>query len=370
LPKATRARLREVVDQEWGTGLIRSWVASDWINIHSRVGNKIASFIGARDGEVIICDSTSVNLFKLAAAAVKMNPARRKIISESGNFPTDLYILQGLVEFLGDEFKLVALPREEIEAAIDDDTALVVLTHVHYKTGEMFDMPGITKSAHEKSALILWDLSHSAGAVPVDLNAAEVDFAVGCGYKYLNGGPGAPAFLYVAEKHQALLKQPLTGWFGHANPFEFVDQYQPATGIERSLCGTPSVMAASALEVGVEIMASVSQQQLRDKSLQLGDLFMQLVESQCPEFEILTPRDANLRGSQVSIGHEHGYAIMQALIHRNVIGDFRAPDVLRFGFTPLYLRYVDIWDCVVVLADIMKTGSWDCDAFRAKAAVT
>ena len=205
---------------------------------------------------------------------------------------------------------------------------------------------------------------------PVDLNAAEVDFAVGCGYKYLNGGPGAPAFLYVAERNQALIQQPLTGWFGHANPFEFIDAYEPAKGIERSLCGTSSVIGASALEIGVGIMATVDQQLLRDKSIKLGDLFIELIESRCPEFEILSPIDNKLRGSQVSIGHQHGYAIMQALIHHNVIGDFRAPNVLRFGFTPLYLRYVDIWDSVVVLVDIMETGSWDCEAFKTKAAVT
>lgn len=370
LPKATKARLRDVVEEEWGKGLIRSWVGSDWINLPRRVGDKIASFIGAKAGEVIVCDSTSVNLFKLAAAAVKMNPGKSKILSEPGNFPTDLYVLQGLVEFLQGQVELVTVPREQIEAAIDDDTALVVLTHVHYKSGEMYDMSAMTRTAHEKSALILWDLSHSAGAVPVDLNAADADFAVGCGYKYLNGGPGAPAFLYVAERHQALLRQPLSGWFGHANPFEFIDRYEPAPGIERSLCGTPGVIAISALEIGVDIMASVNQQRLREKSIMLGELFIRLIESQCPEFEILSPRDSGQRGSQVSLGHEHGYAIMQALIHHNVIGDFRAPNVLRFGFTPLYLRYVDIWDSVDVLVEIMETKSWDCDAFRTRSAVT
>ncbi len=370
LPKATKKRMQEVVEREWGQELIRSWNSSDWINIPRRVGDKIASFIGAKAGEVVICDSTSVNLFKLAAAAVKMNPGKRKIISEPGNFPTDLYILQGLVEFLGDQLELVTVPRDEIEAAIDEDTALVVLTHVHYKTGKLFDMDAITARAQAQGALMLWDLSHSAGAVPVDLNAAGADFAVGCGYKYLNGGPGAPAFLFVAERHHAQARQPLSGWFGHANPFEFSDHYAPAPGIERNLCGTSSVMASSALEVGVDIMASVSQQRLREKSIKLCDLFIELIETRCPEFTILSPRDSSERGSQVSMGHEQGYAIMQALIQRQVIGDFRAPNVLRFGFTPLYVRYVDIWDSVSVLVDIMKNDSWNCEEFKTKTAVT
>jgi len=370
LPKATKARLREVVETQWGEGLIRSWVDADWINAPARVGDKIARFIGAKSGEVIVCDSTSVNLFKLAAAAVQMNPGKSKIISEPGNFPTDLYVLQGLVEFLQGRVELVTLPRENIKDAIDEDTALVVLTHVHYKTGEMYDMSEITKAAHKKSALTLWDLSHSAGAVPLDLNTTAVDFAVGCGYKYLNGGPGAPAFLYIAQKHHAQVRQPLSGWFGHARPFAFVDDYEAAPGIERALCGTPSVIATSALETGVDIMASVNQQQLREKSCQLGDLFIQLVTSRCPEFEILSPRNSDARGSQVSIGHEQGYAIIQSLIQRKVIGDFRAPNVLRFGFTPLYLRYVDIWDCVDNLVDIMATGEWDCAAYKTMAAVT
>jgi kynureninase len=370
LPGATKTRMREVVEKEWGNDLIRSWVAHDWINIPGRVGDKIARIVGARSGEVVVCDSTSVNLFKLAGAALKMNAGRSKIISEAGNFPTDLYILQGLVEFLGGELTLQVIARDEIMAAIDEETALVVLTHVHYKTGEMFDMDAITALAHSKGALMLWDLSHSAGAVPVDLNAGEVDFAVGCGYKYLNGGPGAPAFLYVKEKLQNAVCQPLSGWFGHADPFQFSDNFEPAPGINRMLCGTTNVLAASALEEGVEIMASVDMQLLRQKSALLGDLFIELVETCCPDFEIASPHLADHRGSHVSICHSEGYAIMQALIARNIIGDFRAPDFLRFGFTPLYARYVDIWDTVAALVDIMKTKAWDCDRFKQTSVVT
>ncbi|MBV1789104.1 kynureninase [Marinobacterium sp. D7] len=373
LPKAAKARAREVVEQEWGQGLIRSWNSADWIHIPRRVGDKIAGLIGAAAGEVVVADSTSVNLFKLAAAAVELRPGRSKILSEPGNFPTDLYILQGLERFQHGRVRLNTVHRNEILDAIDEDTALVVLTHVHYKSGAMFDMAAITQRAHDKGALVLWDLSHSTGAVPLALNRVGADFAIGCGYKYLNGGPGAPGFLFVAERHQAQLQQPLSGWFGHADSFAMRDDYEPAPGIERTLCGTTPVVGASLLEVGVDIMVSADMEQVRTKSLQMGELFIALVEQRLGPygFGLVSSKDPAVRGSQVSLRHEQeGFAIMQALIARNIIGDFRAPDILRFGFTPLYLRYVDLWDCVDALADIMATAEWDRPEFKRLTAVT
>jgi kynureninase len=372
LPRAAKARAREVVEQEWGQGLIRSWNTADWISLPRRVGDKIAGLIGADAGEVVVADSTSVNLFKLAAAAVKLRPGRSKILSEPGNFPTDLYIPQGLEAFMDGGVQLNTVHRDEILPAIDEDTALVVLTQVHYKSGSMFDMAAITARAHEMGALVLWDLSHSAGAVPVALNDVGADFAIGCGYKYLNGGPGAPGFLFVARRHQAQLQQPLSGWFGHASPFQMRDDYEPAPGIERTLCGTTPVIGASLLEVGVDIMASADMVLVREKSLQMGQLFIELVEQRLGDhgFGIASSKNPALRGSQVSLTHEQGFAIMQALIARNIIGDFRAPDILRFGFTPLYVRFVDLWDCVDALVDIMATRDWDQAAYRQLTAVT
>ncbi|EPC02125.1 hypothetical protein L861_05040 [Litchfieldella anticariensis FP35 = DSM 16096] len=372
LPKAAKTRVAELVEREWGQGLIRSWNTHDWISLPERVGDKIAPIIGAAPGEVVVADSTSVNLFKLAAAAVRMRPGRHKIVSEPGNFPTDLYILQGLEAFLPGEIRLETAPRERLETLIDEDTALVVLTHVHYKSGELFDMAAITAKAHEVGALMLWDLSHSAGAVPVDLNGVDADFAVGCGYKYLNGGPGAPGYLFVAKRHQAAFRQPLSGWFGHAEPFAMRDDYQPAPTIKRGLCGTTGVLATGVLEVGVELMASADMALIRAKSQRLGELFISLVERHCAGqgFALASPRDADRRGSQVSLTHEQGFAIIQALIARHIIGDFRAPNILRFGFTPLYTRYVDIWDTVQALANIMATREWDQPEFKTITAVT
>jgi kynureninase len=372
LPKAAQARLADLVEREWGQDLIRSWTANDWIGLPRRVGDLIAPLIGAEAGEVIAADSTSVNLFKLLAAAVRMRPGRSIVLSEPGNFPTDLYMVQGLADLLDRRITLRTVPRGELAGALTDDVAVLLLTHVHYKTGTLHDMTGLTAAAQAAGALTLWDLSHSAGALPVDLNGAAADFAVGCGYKYLNGGPGAPAFLYVARRHQALVRQPLTGWMGHAAPFAFDDQYEPAPGMDRLLCGTPSVLGMAALEEGCRLFQSVDFTSLRAKSRRLGDLFLQLVEQLCglDRFQILCPRDSSQRGSQISLGHSDGYAIVQALIEQGVIGDFRAPDVLRFGFAPLYVRYVDIWDAVSHLADIVHTGQFREARFQVRASVT
>ncbi|MEA1648225.1 kynureninase [Nitrospirillum sp. BR 11164] len=354
-----------------GGELICGWNTAGWITLPQRVGAGIASLIGAEADEVIAADSTSVNLFKLATAALALRPGRRVIVTEPGNFPTDLYILQGVRDLLGERVELRVVEPDRIEQALDADTALLLLTQVHYKTGRIHDMARLTAKAHAAGALALWDLSHSAGAIDVDLNAADADLAVGCGYKYLNGGPGAPAFLYAARRHQAQLRSPLSGWMGHATPFAFGDDYAPAPGIERMLCGTPPILGLAALEVGVGIMARADRHAVRAKSMALGDLFIRLVEQECPGlFTLHSPRDAKARGSQVSFGHPEGYAIMQALIARGVIGDFRAPDVIRFGFAPLYVRYVDVYDAAAHLKDIMDSGAWQDAAYQTRGAVT
>lgn len=372
LPANTPARLAQVIAKEWGEDLVRSWNAHDWIGMPARLGAGIAPLIGASEDEVIVANSTSVNLFKLAGAAVRLKAPRRVIVSERGNFPTDLYILQGLQTLLGGTIALRLVDRHEILNALSDEVALVVLTHVHYKTGALHDMRALTAAVHGVGAMMLWDLSHSAGAVEVCLDVDNVDLAIGCGYKYLNGGPGAPAFLYVARRHQRALQQPLSGWMGHAAPFEFDDVYRPADGMARQLCGTPAVLSMAALAEGIATFDGIAMLSVREKSKALGDLFLKLVETRCSGagIEIACPRNADQRGSQVALRHPEGYAIMQALIARGVIGDFRAPDVLRFGFAPLYTRFVDVWDAVDSLSEIMAKGIWRTNHFRVRAAVT
>jgi kynureninase len=371
LPAATGPRLAAAVQAEWGQGLIRSWNDHDWIGAPARVGAKIAGLIGARPGEVIVADSTSVNLYKLIHAALGARPGRKLILTEPGNFPTDLYVAQG-VSALAEGVSLRLRPADQLLDAIDEDVALVMLTHVHYKTGAKHDMAAITARAHQAGALTLWDLSHSAGAVELDLNGAGADLAVGCGYKYLNGGPGAPAFLYVAGALQGRLTSPLTGWMGHAEPFGFGDDYRPAAGIGRFLCGTPPVLAALALEVGVDLFAETDMAALAAKAQRLCSLFIDLVETRCADFglELVTPRDPAARGSHVSFAHPQAYPIMQALIARGVIGDFRAPDILRCGFTPLYLTFEDVWRAVEVLRDILAGGAWREARFQTRSRVT
>ncbi len=372
LTRACRERAAATVAEEWGIGLIRSWNTAGWYDLPVRLGDKIARLIGAEAGEVVIADSTSVNIFKVAAAAAALRPGRRKIISEKGNFPTDLYVLDGVCRFMGEEHELKTYDRHEIIDAIDGDTAVVVLTHVHYVTSEMFDMAAITRAAHNNSALMVWDLSHSTGAVHVDLNGAHADFAVGCGYKYLNGGPGAPAFAFVAKRHLPQVRQPLSGWFGHANPFAFVDDFTPADGIRRLLCGTPPIIGASVLEAAVDIFSGVDMATVRQTSISLSELFLRLIDERCDGFglSLVSPADAKARGSHISLAHEQSYAIMQALIARGVIGDFRAPHFIRFGFTPLYLRHADVWDAVEALRDIMETRTYVSPTFACRQAVT
>ncbi len=372
LPKATPERVRQVVQEEWGQDLITSWNKHRWIELPTRIGDKIARLIGAAPGEVVVADSTSINLFKLMAAATAMRPQRRTILSQHGNFPTDLYIAQGLAQLLGDTYRLRLAEPDEIAEAVDEDVALLFLTHVDYRSGRVHDMARVTKAAQAKGALTLWDLAHSAGALPVDLDSAGADLAVGCGYKYLNGGPGAPAFLYVARRHQDSFRSPLSGWLGHAQPFAFEESFRPAAGILRGICGTPPVLSLAALEIGVDIALAADMALVREKSLALSAAFIALVEQRCAGqgLRLASPAEAAWRGSQVSYAHAEGYAVMQALIARGVIGDFRAPDLLRFGFTPLYTRFADVWDAVEILRDILESRSWDLAELKVKAAVT
>lgn len=372
LPRSAPGRVAQVMLQEWGEDLIRSWNKNDWIGLPARLGARLAPLIGAAPDEVVVADSTSVNLFKLAAAAIRMQAPRRVILTERSNFPTDLYVLQGLEELLGDTVTLRMVAREELEIALNEGVALLALTHVDFRTGEIQDMKRLTAAAHAYGALALWDLSHSAGAMELHLDADGADLAIGCGYKYLNGGPGAPAYLFVARAYQSALRQPLSGWMGHAAPFEFGEHYRPADGMRRLLCGTPPVLSMAAFEEGLKTFDGIDMSALRAKSRALGDLFLTLLESRCAGagFEIACPKSSERRGSQVSFRHPEGYAIMQALIENNVIGDFRSPDFLRFGFAPLYTRYVDVWNAVDRLVTIMSEELWREARYQVRAAVT
>jgi kynureninase len=372
LPRQTAARLGQVVAQEWGTGLIRSWNAAHWIDAPARIGDKIGKLIGANPGEVIVADSTSVNLFKLLAGALRVQPGRHFILTEASNFPTDLYIAQGLIELLGGNHALRVVERSEIERSLDGSVAILMLTHVDYATGEIHDMRRITAAAQKVGALMLWDLSHSAGAVPLNVNADQVDLAVGCGYKYLNGGPGAPAYIFVAGGLQEAMQSPLSGWMGHAAPFAFERDYRPASGIKRQLAGSPPVLSMIALEVAIDLWLGVDQQEARRKSMALGDLFIKQVDETCRDLgvEVVSPRDAALRGSQASLRHKDGYRVMRALINRGVIGDFRTPDLMRFGFAPLYTRYADVYDAVATLRDVLVSRAWERPEYAARLTVT
>jgi len=400
LPKATAARVQQVITDEWGLGLIRSWNRAEWITLSRRIGDKIAPLIGAREGEIVVADSTSINLYKVLRAALALvngfdadpastktpahAPSDRGILSERTSFPSDLYIADTIARAHG--LELTRVDADSIESHFDR-AAIVMLTHVDYRTGRMFPMAEITRAAHRAGAIVVWDLAHSAGAVPIDLHGDgstedAADFAVGCGYKYLNGGPGAPAFLWAHPRHTAAMdragwRQPLSGWLGHAAPFEFAPDYRPAPGIARFVCGTPPIVSLAALECGVDTVLAASDRgglaAIRRKSIALTELFIELAESRCRghELTLASPRDPDRRGSHVAFAHAtHGYEILQALIERGVIGDFRAPDILRFGFTPLYTRFVDVWDAVDRLARVLESGEWRDARFRCRGAVT
>ena len=372
LPRSTAARVSRVIEKEWGEDLITSWNRHDWIGMPQRVGDKIARLIGANAAEVVVTESTSINLFKVLAAALKMRPGRRAIVSDAENFPTDLYMAEGLTKLLDQDYILRLMPAHHLRHALGADTAVLMLTQVNFRTGAIHDMAALTAAAHAAGALAIWDLSHSAGALPVDLNGARADFAIGCGYKYLNGGPGAPAFVYAAARHQGQALQPLHGWLGHAAPFEFAAEYVPAEGIRQYVVSTPSILALAALEEGVDLLLQADFAQLRTKSVALTEAFITLVEARCAGLglSLATPRDPARRGSQVSFAHEQSYAVMQALIARGVVGDVRAPDLLRFGFSPLYIRHVDVWDATEILRDVLVTGAWRRPEFQNRAAVT
>jgi kynureninase len=393
LPKASAGRVAQVVSEEWGHGLIRSWNTAGWMDQPQRVGDKIARLIGAQPGEVIAADSTSINLFKALSVAIRMaqqqSPARKLILSERSNFPTDLYMAQGLCEAHGCKLQLVE--RDELAASLTSHTAVLLLTHVNYRTGAMFDMATVTQAAHRAGALTVWDLAHSAGAVPVNLTAADADFAVGCGYKFLNGGPGAPAFVWVNPRHlkqtSSVVRQPLQGWLGHAASFAFTPDYAPAGGIRQYLCGTPSVLGLAALDCGLDTLLAAEplggMAALYAKSLRMSDVFIALVAQRCAGFglNVVTPTAQAQRGSQVSLTCDAApaYAVIQALIARGVIGDFRAgdasapgtrADILRFGLTPLYTGFAELWQAVEHLRQVLDGQEWENSQFNQKLAVT
>ncbi|WP_411340522.1 kynureninase [Sphingopyxis sp. J-6] len=372
MPKGAAARAHEVVTHEWGTDLIKSWNSAGWFDLPMRLGDKLAPLVGASPGEVVICDSTSQNLFKVLSAAVALRPDRSVLILEGSNFPTNNYIAEGVAAAAGGRVKVRLCEKDEIAGAIDDETIAVAITHVHYKSGHVHDMAAITTRAHEAGALAIWDLCHSAGAMPVDLGGAGADFAVGCTYKYLNGGPGSPAFLFAAKRHQGRALQPVTGWWGHAAPFAFEPGYRPQHDIRQFLIGTQPIVSMALVETGLDIHLAADMAAIRAKSMALTDLFIRLVEARCAGhgFTLASPRDAAARGSQVSFAHAEGYPIMRALIAADVIGDFRAPDTVRFGFTPLYTGYADVWDAVDRLVAIMDGGIWKLPEHQVRDAVT
>jgi kynureninase len=379
LPRATPERIQRAVEQEWGEGLIKSWNTAGWIDLPRRLGDRLAPWLGARPGEVLVADSTSINLYKVLHAALQLQQGKRKIVvSERSNFPTDNYIAQSVVRAHGGELILAEAP-EDIPPLLDEHCAVLMLTHVNYRSGRMHDMALLTRWAHQAGALAVWDLAHSAGAVPIDLLGSAADFAIGCGYKYLNGGPGAPAFVWMHPRHEGQVWQPLTGWLGHASPFDFDSEYQPAPGIQQYQCGTPAVLSMTGLDTALDVFDAAQQlggmKALRNKSLALTEAFIGGVEARVPGAVIATPRDATLRGSQVSFAlpkEIDGYAVMQALIARGVIGDYRAgrPELLRFGFAPLYNGFADVVRAVDAVADIVASRAWDAPQFTNRNKVT
>lgn len=370
LPKAVAARVQAVIEAEWGEGLIRSWNRHGWIDLPARVAAKIERLVGAEPHSVTVADSTSVNVFKALSAALRLRPGRRVILSDSGNFPTDLYVASGLADLLGGGSSLRVVEPDAVEAAIGDELAVLLLTEVDYRTGRRHDMRRLTERAHAAGCVAVWDLAHSAGAIPVALAATGADFAVGCGYKYLNGGPGAPAFIYVAPRLAADVDPALCGWMGHAAPFAFDLSYTPAPGIGRMRVGTPSVIAMAALDTALDAFEGVDMVAVQAKSATLCDMFIAAVADGCPQLELVTDRDYRRRGSQVSFRCADGYAVMQALIERGVIGDFRAPDFIRFGLTPLYTSHDDVVEAAATLAEILRLRLWDRARHRVRSKVT
>jgi kynureninase len=370
LAKGVAARVQRSIEAEWGAQLITAWNGAGWMDQPRRLGDRIGRLIGAAPGQVSVGDTLSIKIYQALAAALALRPTRRVILSDSGNFPTDLYMAEGLCRSLGPDYELRLVAPEAVEAALSPEVAVLMLTEVDYRTGRKHDMARLTSAAHEQGALTLWDLAHSAGAFPVDVTATGADFAAGCTYKYLNGGPGAPAFLYIAPAHAEAARPALSGWLGHAAPFAFDLSYQPAPGVQRMRIGTPAILQMAALDAALDIWDGVDLHALRAAALALGDRFIAGVEAACPGLTLVTPRDHAQRGSQISFAHPEGYAIMQALIARGVIGDFRAPDILRFGLTPLYIGAAEIDRAIATLAEVMQKRAWDRPEYRARKAVT
>jgi len=365
-----RTRVNEVLDEEWGKGLVRSW-GTGWMAQPTRLGDRLAPLIGARPNEVLVADTLTFLLAKLVGAALEQRSDRHVVLTDVANFHSDIYIIEAMCRAAGRPITLKTVDRTTLESELNDDVALVELTQVDYRTGESLDMKGITKLVHDAGALMLWDFAHSTGAVPLDVEDANVDFAAGCGYKYLNGGPGAPAFMYVRESWQGVLRNPLPGWLGHARPFDFELRYEPAAGMQAFVTSSPSILALAALDGALDIFDRTSMEEIRAKSLALTDLFIALVQERLPGvFQLVTPVEHKKRGSQVALRHDEGYGIIQALIERGVIGDFRAPDICRFGFTPLYLRFVDVFDAVERIVDVMNSGLYRDARFKVRNAVT
>jgi kynureninase len=370
LPVNAEARAREVMTREWGQDLIRAWNTADWISLPKKVGDRIARIIGAPEGSVATGDTLSIKVYQALAAALKMNPDRRVILSDSGNFPTDLYMAQGLVDTIDKGYEIRTPAPEDVAEAISDEVAVVMLTHIDYRTGRMHDMDAITRAAHAAGAVMIWDLAHSAGAVPVDMAGSNAEFAVGCTYKYLNGGPGAPAFIYARPDIAETIRPALAGWMGHEAPFAMDLDYRPAMSTERLRVGTPPILQLSVLDAALDAWDGTDMAEVRAASIRLSDLFIEDVERLCPTLTLASPRDAAVRGSQVSFRFEHGYAAIQALIDRGVIGDFRAPDIMRFGFTPLYLDEEDIRAAATHVATVVNDGLWRDPKYQTRSRVT
>lgn len=372
MPRTAAEILNHTIEQEWGENLIKSWNSAGWFDMPARLGDRVGALIGAAPGQTLVCDTTSINLYKAVHAAIGLRPDRNVILAEEESFPTDLYILEGAMKSAGRpmERRLIGSDSPSIEALLDEEVAVAVLSHANYRTGELLDMAAITKKLHDVGALVVWDLCHSIGVIEIGFDHNAVDFAVGCTYKYLNGGPGSPAFIAVAKTHQAAAQNPLSGWWGHAAPFAFDRDFRPDAGIKRFLCGTQPIISMRGVDVALDAMEGVDVAALREKSLALTELFMARVAALLPGLEIMTPDEPTLRGSQVGISFDKGYAVIQAMIERGVIGDFRAPDLMRFGFAPLYVRFQDVWDAAKILADCINAEVWRDPRFNRKLDVT
>ena len=370
LPRTAAARVARTVTEEWGQMLITGWNRAGWMDQPSRVGDRVGRLIGAETGSVVMGDTLSIKVYQALASALEMNPTRKVVLSDSGNFPSDLYMAQGLCRTLGPDYELRIVAPEDVMGALDDSIAVMMITEVDYRSGRRHDMAALTARAHQVGALAIWDLAHSAGALPVEVAAGGADFAVGCSYKYLNSGPGGPAFIYVAPRHAETARPALSGWLGHEAPFAFNLDYRPGSGVERMRVGTPPVLQLAALEASLDIWDQVEMADIRAASLALTDQFIAGVEATCPDLVLATPRDHASRGSQVSFRHAEGYAMMQALIARGVIGDFRAPDILRFGFTPLFINAADVDKAIAIIADVMANRLWDRPEYKTRAKVT